>query len=137
MDDTWKVGSRIPVAIMNEYHRVNMLESQQDMAKRHKNTRLDLSSIYTYQGVHVLMCQGDEQYVITGIREYARDTITGLKQRFPDNSGDALSAFDMFHLEFLPSDLKSWQDCREMHGVADLKVLMMMIAFIITLGEIM
>ena len=29
----------------------------------------------------------------------------------------------MFHLESFPSDVQSWQDCREMHGVEDLNVL--------------
>lgn len=67
-DDTWEIASRIPVVIMNEYNRgVNMLESRQDMTQRHKSNRLDLASIYKYQGVDILMCCGDKQYVIDGI----------------------------------------------------------------------
>ena len=33
--DTWQIASRIPDVIMNEYNRVNMLESRQDMTQRH------------------------------------------------------------------------------------------------------
>jgi len=63
------------------------------------------------------MCCGDEQYVIDGIREYARDTIGGLKERFPDNSGDVLQAFDMFHLghfQVICNRGKIAEKCREL-----------------------
>jgi len=69
------------------------------------------------------MCMGEEQYVIDRIKKYARDVIAALKERFPDGSGDVLSAFDIFHVDSMPTDRKSWLNCRKMFGVSDLQVL--------------
>jgi len=57
------------------------------------------------------MCIGEEQSVIDGIKQYARDVIAGHKERFPDGSGDVLSAFDIFHVDSMPTDRKSWLNC--------------------------
>jgi len=77
----------------------------------------------SYKEVDVMMCMGEEQYVIDGIKQYAQDVIAGLKEKFPDGSGDVLSAFDIFHVECMPTDRISGLDCREMLGVSDLQVL--------------
>jgi len=100
-----------------------MLASRQDMTMRHTSSHVVLDSMYSYKGVDVMMCMGEEQYIIDGIKQYARDVIAGLKERFPDGSGDVLSVFDIFHVDSMPTDRKSWLDCREMFGVLDLQVL--------------
>jgi len=109
--DTWEGASNIPDLIMDQYTRASMLASRQDMTMRHKSSHVDLDSMYSYKGVDVMMCIGEEQSVIDGIKQYARDVIAGHKERFPDGSGDVLSAFDIFHVDSMPTDRKSWLNC--------------------------
>ena len=40
---------------------------------------------------------------MTGIREFAQDIVDGLKSRFPEESGAVLAAFDIFHLDSIPT----------------------------------
>ena len=49
------------------------------------------------------MNPGDNEFVLTGIREFVRDIVHGLKSRFPEESGAVLSAFDIFHLDSIPT----------------------------------
>ena len=121
--DTWEGASNIPAVIMDQYTRARLLASRQDMTMRHKSSHVDLESIYSYKGVDVMTCIGEEQYVIDGIKQYARDVIAGLKERFSAGSGQVLFVFDIFQFESMPTDRKSWLDCREMFGVLDLPVL--------------
>ena len=79
--------------------------------------------IYSYQGVDVVTREGDDEFVIDGLREYAREVVTGLKERFPSASAKVLSAFDIFSLETLPSDQGTWNQKRESYGDQDLSTL--------------
>ena len=120
-DDTWEPISAINPTFVDEFRQSQMIETRQGMQRRHVHDKP--GDIYSYGGVDVLIFEGDDEFVIDGIREYARDVVRGLKERFPSASGTVLSAFDIFSLEILPSDQDSWNQERESYGEQDLSTL--------------
>ena len=121
-DDSWEPETEINPIFIHQFRQSQMMQAREGIESRH-TANADHVFIYNYRGVDVTIRRGDEQYVIDGIREYARDVIDGLKERFPDKSGQVLSAFDIFHLDSMPSDTVEWDQKRETYGVDDLSIL--------------
>ena len=120
-DDTWEPISAINSSFVDEFRQSQMIETRQGMQRRHVHDKP--GHIYSYRGVDVLTREGDDEFVIDGLREYAREVVTGLKERFPSASAKVLSAFDIFSLETLPSDQGTWNQKRESYGDQDLSTL--------------
>ena len=82
--------------------------------------------VYRYKGVPVKVDDIQENFVCNGIREFATDVISGLKDRFPSDSRSILSCFDIFHLESMPtgSDTQQkWDDVKDEYGHHELGLL--------------
>jgi hypothetical protein len=86
---------------VDAFRNPKTLESRQDLQKRHAASSAPY--VYQFQGVGVIVNDQDDKCVKDGLREFAQDIIDGLESRFPDASGSILEAFDIFHIEDLPT----------------------------------
>ena len=110
MIGSWEPVHHLPQNLVDLWSAERTLTRRQGCTSRH--TARDVHT-YRYKGTDVIVNPGDDEFVLRGIRELAQDIVDGLKSQFPEESGAVLSAFDIFHLDSIPTQTVEEDDWDE------------------------
>ena len=78
-DVTWEPESYLPKGMVAMWRTKMSLTNREGLVGRHGDNVLT----YQYKGTDVIINEGDEEFVESGVREFAEDIVDGLQSRFP------------------------------------------------------